>query len=97
MTIRSDNADLRLTEKGTAVSSFASTLAVACQLDVLTLGLAHVGRVAGTVSDTRWSHFLGTRDDIARVTEMLKSFALSPQVRTDVFSSYIIASCLWLS
>lgn len=40
MTIRSDNADLRLTEKGTAVSSFASALAVAWRLDALILGRA---------------------------------------------------------
>ncbi|KAI0086071.1 glucose inhibited division protein A-domain-containing protein [Irpex rosettiformis] len=52
MTIRSDNADLRLTEKGRSV---------------------------GAVSDTRWSHFMSTRDEIARVTEMLRSVALSPQ------------------
>ncbi|THG96527.1 hypothetical protein EW026_g5321 [Hermanssonia centrifuga] len=50
MTIRSDNADLRLTEKG---------------------------RIAGAVSDHRWSHFISTRDEIARVTEVLKAFMLT--------------------
>ncbi|KAI0698990.1 glucose inhibited division protein A-domain-containing protein [Cytidiella melzeri] len=52
MTIRSDNADLRLTEKG---------------------------RMVGAVTDARWSHFVGTREEIARMTDVLKSFALSPQ------------------
>ena len=53
MTLRSDNADLRLTEKG---------------------------RAAGAVSDTRWRRFEATRSELRRVTEMLQSFVLSPQV-----------------
>lgn len=52
LTIRSDNADMRLTEKG---------------------------RAAGVVSDARWSHFMTTRNEIARVTEFMQSRALSPQ------------------
>jgi len=52
LTIRSDNADMRLTEKG---------------------------RAAGVVSDARWSHFITTRDEIARVTKFMKSHVLSPQ------------------
>ncbi|OBZ72941.1 Mitochondrial translation optimization protein 1 [Grifola frondosa] len=52
LSIRSDNADLRLTEKG---------------------------RQAGVVSDARWSHFEATREEIARVTELLKSCVMSPQ------------------
>ncbi|CAL1702492.1 unnamed protein product [Somion occarium] len=51
LTIRSDNADLRLTEKG---------------------------RLVGAISDTRWSHFLSTRNEIIYVTEILKSFSHSP-------------------
>ena len=53
MTLRSDNADLRLTEKGRAV---------------------------GAVSDARWARFEATRDELARVTELLQSRVLSPQV-----------------
>ncbi|KAJ3537800.1 hypothetical protein NM688_g6622 [Phlebia brevispora] len=51
MSIRSDNADLRLTEKG---------------------------RNVGAVSDQRWSHFLATRNEIDRVTNLLKGYALTP-------------------
>ena len=54
MTLRSDNADLRLTEKG---------------------------RAAGVVSDSRWARFESTRAELARVTELLQSCVLSPQVR----------------
>ncbi|KAH9851003.1 glucose-inhibited division protein A subfamily [Lenzites betulinus] len=52
MTLRSDNADLRLTEKG---------------------------RIAGAVGDARWTRFQTTRAEIARVSELLRSFILSPQ------------------
>lgn len=58
MTLRSDNADLRLTEKG---------------------------RRAGAVGDARWARFEGTRSEIKRVTEMLQSLILSPQVSCVVF------------
>ena len=54
MTLRSDNADLRLTEKG---------------------------RAAGAVGDSRWKRFEATRAELARVTELLQSCVLSPQVR----------------
>ncbi|EKM51046.1 uncharacterized protein PHACADRAFT_177738 [Phanerochaete carnosa HHB-10118-sp] len=52
MTIRSDNADLRLTEKG---------------------------RAAGAVAESRWSHFVSTRNELSRVTELLQSIVHSPQ------------------
>ncbi|KAI0668201.1 glucose-inhibited division protein A subfamily [Trametes maxima] len=52
MTLRSDNADLRLTEKG---------------------------RAAGVVSDARWVRFEATRAEVTRVTELLRSYVLSPQ------------------
>ncbi|KAK7682052.1 hypothetical protein QCA50_015016 [Cerrena zonata] len=51
LTIRSDNADLRLTEKG---------------------------RRVGAVSDGRWAHFLSTRNELERITELLKTAAHSP-------------------
>lgn len=54
MTLRSDNADLRLTEKG---------------------------RTAGVVGDARWARFEATRAELGRVTELLQSCVLSPQVR----------------
>ncbi|KAJ3730752.1 glucose inhibited division protein A-domain-containing protein [Lentinula raphanica] len=52
MTLRSDNADLRLTEKG---------------------------RLAGIISDERWSSFQSTRIALTAATELLKSVVFSPQ------------------
>ncbi|KAJ3977090.1 mitochondrial translation optimization protein [Lentinula raphanica] len=52
MTLRSDNADLRLTEKG---------------------------RLAGIISDERWSSFQSTRTALTAATELLKSVVFSPQ------------------
>ncbi|KAF9467577.1 glucose inhibited division protein A-domain-containing protein [Collybia nuda] len=52
MTIRSDNADIRLTAKG---------------------------RIAGAVSDSRWTVFEGVRSDIDEITKLLKNTKLSPQ------------------
>ncbi|KAF9074257.1 glucose inhibited division protein A-domain-containing protein [Rhodocollybia butyracea] len=52
MTLRSDNADLRLTEHG---------------------------RIAGVVSDERWSSFQSTRSELAAATELLKSVSQTPQ------------------
>ena len=40
-----------------------------------------IARAFGAVSDSRWAHFTSTRDEIGRVTEILRSVALSPQVR----------------
>ena len=57
MTLRSDNADLRLTEKG---------------------------RAAGSVGDSRWARFQSTRSELARVTELLQSCVLSPEVSCNV-------------
>ncbi|PCH34857.1 GIDA-domain-containing protein [Wolfiporia cocos MD-104 SS10] len=51
MTIRSDNADSRLTEKGYK---------------------------AGAVSDKRWQQFTSTRSELARLTELLQEYMLSP-------------------
>ncbi|KAF9039146.1 glucose inhibited division protein A-domain-containing protein [Panaeolus papilionaceus] len=52
MSIRSDNAAMRLTEKG---------------------------RLAGAVSDDRWTRFKETRDTLLEVKEILKAKSLSPQ------------------
>ncbi|KAJ6502251.1 mitochondrial translation optimization protein [Mycena sanguinolenta] len=52
MTIRSDNADLRLTEKG---------------------------RLAGVVSDRRWTELQKTKAQIAEATQISHSLSLSPQ------------------
>ncbi|KAI0795900.1 glucose inhibited division protein A-domain-containing protein [Abortiporus biennis] len=51
MTLRSDNADLRLTEKG---------------------------RLASVVSDERWSHLVATRNEIQRVTDLMKGIVMTP-------------------
>ena len=69
MTIRSDNADLRLTEKG-----------LCCLTTCCILLTTYLGRVVGVVSDKRWSHFERIRNDIADITKLLKSVKMSPQV-----------------
>jgi tRNA uridine 5-carboxymethylaminomethyl modification enzyme len=48
----------------------------------------HVGRVAGAVSDKRWSHFERVRNDIAEITKLLKSVKMSPQVCCSPSHSY---------
>lgn len=73
MTIRSDNADLRLTEKGLLKSIFNGLLVLN---DVFA-----IGRQAGFVSDERWASFEKTKSAITRASELLRSFSLSPQVR----------------
>ena len=74
MTIRSDNADTRLTEKGWFYNSF-------CLLRVMLTGNGGLlGRKAGVISDERWSAFNKTRTTMADATERLKSLVLSPQV-----------------
>ena len=62
MTLRSDNADLRLTEKG---------------------------RTAGAVGDARWARFEATRAELSRVTELLQSCVLSPQVSCTFSLSHV--------
>lgn len=53
------------------------------------------GREAGVISDARWARFTRTRDEIARVTDALKAYTLSPQVRLgSSFFSYFLRSCL---
>ena len=71
MSIRSDNADLRLTEKGDH-----STWSNKFELATYVLS----GWLAGVVSDARWNQFVATKKELARVTSLLKSFMLSPTV-----------------
>lgn len=83
MTVRSDNADLRLTQKGLCHECCISTFGSSCTHGVrLICGcIPCSGRDAGVISNERWSHFTGTRDEVARVTALLKDYKLSPQVR----------------
>jgi tRNA uridine 5-carboxymethylaminomethyl modification enzyme len=77
MTIRSDNADMRLTEKGVQL----------CRLFVVLVSEPNnqPGRQAGVVSDQRWQAFELVRQGITDTTELLKSVSLSPQARCDKF------------
>ena len=71
MTIRSDNADTRLTHEGKlSVHDHHTNLNESSLL----------GRIAGAVSEQRWSVFTTVRDEIARITRMLQGYTLSPQV-----------------
>ncbi|KAF8057579.1 glucose inhibited division protein A-domain-containing protein [Lyophyllum atratum] len=70
MTIRSDNADLRLTEKG----PYFLFLQPPSRIESFC-----VGRAAGVVSDSRWSLFENVRRDISDTTTLLNSVKLSPQ------------------
>src|SRR5882762_3793085 len=72
MTIRSDNADLRLTDKGK--KRHTPRL-------ILLLNAHSVGYTAGVISNERWTSFQKTKADLTHVTELLRSFSLSPQVR----------------
>ena len=75
MTIRSDNADLRLTEKGVFVCTFCFALYAQRQCSP--------GRAAGAVSDIRWDAFSQTKSTMSSVIETLKSVQLSPQGWTE--------------
>lgn len=72
MTLRSDNADLRLTEKGDRVSLE--------RVESKESDRIMVGRMAGAVSHDRWWCFESTRQNISRVKQLLQSVSLSPQV-----------------
>lgn len=71
MTLRSDNADLRLTEKG---MDFLLTPSIPYQL------LKCLGRLAGVVSESRWNTFQSTRSALVAATNLLKSVIFTPQV-----------------
>lgn len=75
MSIRSDNADLRLTEKG------ARATVDNMRLTPGTEDTAPPGRVAGVVSDTRWARFQSTVAELNRTADIFKGFVLSPHVR----------------
>ena len=42
-------------------------------------GMSTLGRIAGAVSERRWSIFTAVRDEMARVMNMLQDYTLSPQ------------------
>lgn len=69
MTIRSDNADERLTEKGKSGHPLLNPS--------LTL---KVGRQVSAVSDRRWSAFCSQRSDIKETRRLLEQFIHTPQV-----------------
>lgn len=69
MSIRSDNADLRLTEKGWQLESFL----------FINSNSENAGRAVGVVSDQRWTVFENTRRTIADTKTLLKSISFTPQ------------------
>ena len=89
MTIRSDNADLRLSEKGERQPIFPLT----CFLPLSAQSLSDesderannvvfvLARKAGVMSDYRWNLLISTASEMDRARDLLKSVALSPQAR----------------
>jgi tRNA uridine 5-carboxymethylaminomethyl modification enzyme len=75
MSIRSDNADVRLTEKGLHSLQNCGIL-MNTEIDV--------GRQVGAVSDERWSTFQAVQSEIAEASKLLKEFSLTPQVSSDL-------------
>lgn len=70
MSIRSDNADTRLTAKGALyLASHGHRLTLLC-----------TGREAGVVSDERWARFEHTKDGIRCAIELLQLYFLTPHV-----------------
>lgn len=43
------------------------------------IGVSVLGRLAGVVSERRWSVFTSVRDEMTRITHMLQGYTLSPQ------------------
>lgn len=75
MTIRSDIADLRLTEQGV-------WLFVSCRKALeLMFVWDFLGREAGVVSDARWKVFEKARTQIVDITQLSQSVLLTLQVR----------------
>jgi len=77
MSIRSDNADERLTSKGafrarmvSCSSLSASTVLMLC---------CHLGRAVGVISDHRWSAFERQQADIKAARRLLEKLVHSPQ------------------
>lgn len=79
MTIRSDNADMRLTEKGESIIfRLLSSRTVLTSLS----DVQSVGYEAGVVSEQRWQAFQQTRHTMQDLLKLLHSTSLNPQVRT---------------
>lgn len=76
MSIRSDNADLRLTDKGSTSANFSF---------YRRLKLRSIGRDAGVISDERWASHGETKNIISHVGHLLRSHSLSPQVSRSRF------------
>jgi len=90
MTIRSDNADLRLTKKGERQPMFL----LACFLSLSAQSLNDesdprtdavvwplLARKAGVISDYRWNLLISTASEMDRARDLLESASLSPQAR----------------
>ena len=96
MTIRSDNADLRLTEKGKRQPVFLQHIFLPYRLNRLITRVTHgltglygfvLARKAGVISDYRWNLMMSTVSEMDRARALLKSVALSPQARPISFFS----------
>ena len=86
MTIRSDNADLRLTEKGERQPIFHLALFLSLSAHRLMTRVMHgltivLARKAGVISDYRWNLLISTISEMDRARDLLKSVTLSPQAR----------------
>lgn len=76
MTLRSDNADLRLTAKGLSVFPVLSIPMLSLIPPSPYLLLA---RALGAVSDTRWASFSRTKLSMDLATSFMQAYTLSPQ------------------
>ena len=73
MTIRSDNADMRLTEKGAFLPNFSSLMYFKI--------VFRTGREIGIVSAERYNTLRQVRDEMEKTTEILRAIELTPQVK----------------
>jgi tRNA uridine 5-carboxymethylaminomethyl modification enzyme len=86
MTLRSDNADMRLTEIGALCRSIPMPFRSDNDFEK--------GHSAGIVNSDRWVAFVNDKDAIQRGTELLTNVVLSPQVRVLSNLSELIHSSL---
>jgi len=70
LSIRADNADIRLTEKG--------WLSILFNLISVLIGIS--ARKVGAIDDERWSRFQSTQREMNNAKEVMESFIKSPQV-----------------